>query len=145
MVFPRLQLLGTESVLNLFRFWENLSLFFESRLRVTSAISLSKHRESLWYWSGGCIIIQRNVLKKYKKPQTSNQFYQYRKQQTCSMKRFGFATNQKLLKPKTEISVDIWILDMKLILMYNTSTIYPMASWGAIFCPSLSHFPFPNE
>lgn len=34
------------SCLNTVRFWVNLSLFFESKLLVTSAISLSKHCES---------------------------------------------------------------------------------------------------
>lgn len=43
-----------KSCLNMVRFWVNLSLFFESKLRLTSAINLSKHTERRWCWSTGC-------------------------------------------------------------------------------------------
>lgn len=49
-----LNYLARNSCRNMVRFWVNLSLFFESKLRITSAISLSKHRESRWCWSIGC-------------------------------------------------------------------------------------------
>lgn len=51
--------LTRNSCLKTVRFWVNLSLFFESKLRVTSAISLSKQRASRWCWSTGCKMTQR--------------------------------------------------------------------------------------
>lgn len=45
------------SFLNLVKLLENLSRFFWSKLRVISAISLSKHRERRCCWSAGCKLI----------------------------------------------------------------------------------------
>lgn len=44
-----------KSCLNTVKFCVNLSLFFGSSVRVTSAISLSKHPASRCCWSGGCV------------------------------------------------------------------------------------------
>lgn len=51
-----LNYLARNSCRNMVRFWVNLSLFLESMLRATSAMSLSKHEESrwCWCWSIGC-------------------------------------------------------------------------------------------
>lgn len=43
-----------KSCLKMVRFCVNLSLFLGSRVRVTSAMSLSKHPASRCCWSGGC-------------------------------------------------------------------------------------------
>ena len=43
-----------KSCLNVVRFWVNLSLFFGSKLLVTSVMSLSKHCERRCCWSKGC-------------------------------------------------------------------------------------------
>lgn len=52
------------SCLKTVRFWVNLSRFFESKLRVTSAISLSKQRESRWCWSTDCNKMQGRCHQK---------------------------------------------------------------------------------
>lgn len=54
-----LSYLTRNSCLNMVRFCVNLSLFFESKLRVTSAINLSKHNESRWCWSAGCKMMHK--------------------------------------------------------------------------------------
>ena len=51
--------LTRNSCLKTVRFWVNLSLFFESKLRVTFSISLSKQRASRWCWSTGCKTMER--------------------------------------------------------------------------------------
>jgi hypothetical protein len=56
--------LTRNSCLKTVRFWVNLSLFFESKLRVTSAISLSKQRASRWCWSTGCRMTQRKCQQR---------------------------------------------------------------------------------
>lgn len=55
--------LTRNSCLNTVRFWVNLSLFFESKLRVTSVMSFSKQRERRGCCSGGCILTRKMSVK----------------------------------------------------------------------------------
>lgn len=64
LITRNLHYLTRNSCLNTVRFWVNLSLFFESKLRVTSAISFSKQRERRGCWSTACILTQQMSVKK---------------------------------------------------------------------------------